>query len=80
MPRLVDDQALREAFRRGEREALAEVYREYARPVFALFAAGFTLDGGRRFKGFAARWEKGGRGAGLNSTSPATSSYATPRR
>lgn len=49
MSRLVQDRALLEAFRRGERSALEEVYREYLRPLYSLFSAGFSFDsGGRR--------------------------------
>jgi RNA polymerase sigma factor (sigma-70 family) len=49
MPRLVEDRELLDAFRRGERPALEEVYREYLRPLYSLFSAGFSFDsGGRR--------------------------------
>jgi len=61
MSRLVDDRTLREAFRRGEPEALAEVYREYCRPLFAFLAGGFEFDsGGKRvfFKGLTEAWAR----------------------
>ncbi len=56
MTRLVEDRALCEAFRRGERGALGEVYQEYAAAVFALLRRGFEFESaGRRirFAGFA---------------------------
>lgn len=59
MTRLVEDRALLDGFRRGERAALAEVYREYARALFALLGRGFTYSAGggaRRFKGFGEPW------------------------
>lgn len=59
MARLVEDRALLEAFRRGERAALAEVYREYAPPLHAFFATGFTIESAGKaflFKGFPGRW------------------------
>mgnify|MGYP001594116264 CR=1 FL=1 len=55
MTRLVEDKRLREAFRQGKREALEEVYREYAKPLYGLLYRGFGLDsGGRslRFHGY----------------------------
>jgi len=52
--RLVEDRALLDAFRRGDRAALAELYREYVRPVYAMVRGGFTFESGgqaRRFDG-----------------------------
>ena len=50
MTRLTEDRALLEAFRRGERAALDEVYREYARPLFGLLREGFSFkSGGKRW-------------------------------
>ena len=60
MTRLVEDRQLREAFRRGERPALAEVYREYARPLFGLLREGFGFQSGGKqhhFAGFRDPWE-----------------------
>jgi RNA polymerase sigma-70 factor (ECF subfamily) len=57
--RLVEDRALLDAFRRGDRAALAEVYREYVRPLYALVATGFSFEsgGGRRwFAGYHDPW------------------------
>lgn len=59
--RLVEDRGLLDGFRRGDAVALTEVYREYAAPLFALLAEGFTFDtaaGPRRFAGFSERWER----------------------
>jgi RNA polymerase sigma factor (sigma-70 family) len=59
MARLEEDRLLLEAFRRGEPAALESVYREYARPVFAFFTSGFSLEiGGKTsvFKGYSERW------------------------
>jgi RNA polymerase sigma-70 factor (ECF subfamily) len=59
MTLLVDDKALRDAFREGDRAALTTVYREYARPIFAFLGAGFSFesDGARRhFGGFKEPW------------------------
>lgn len=61
MARLVEDQPLLDAFRRGDPAALAEVYREYARPLFAFLAAGFALEGGAGalvFKGLREPWAR----------------------
>ncbi|MGC4123062.1 MAG: sigma-70 family RNA polymerase sigma factor [Myxococcales bacterium] len=58
MTRLVDDRRLLEAFRRGEPAALAEVYREYARPLFAFLANGFAVEGGASFKGLRESWAR----------------------
>ncbi|HEY3450106.1 MAG TPA: sigma-70 family RNA polymerase sigma factor [Myxococcales bacterium] len=61
MTRLVDDRPLLEAFRRGEPAALAEVYREYARPLFAFLAHGFAVEGvggGSVFKGLREPWAR----------------------
>jgi RNA polymerase sigma factor (sigma-70 family) len=41
--RLVEDAKLREAFRRGDKEALAEIYDEYVKPIFALLRSGFSF-------------------------------------
>lgn len=60
MTRLVEDQELREAFKSGERGALTEVFREYARPVFALLRRGFSFQSAGKscyFKGFSETWE-----------------------
>lgn len=43
---LVDDRALLDAFRRGERGALATLYRHYARPVYSLLKNGFSFRSG----------------------------------
>jgi RNA polymerase sigma factor (sigma-70 family) len=59
MTRLVEDRQLLEAFRRGERAALAEVYREYVRPLYAMVSAGFSFEGGGnhyRFAGYREPW------------------------
>ena len=60
MTRLVEDRALLDGFRRGDSEALTIVYREYARPLFALLVRGFGYQSGGRqmiFKGFKNSWE-----------------------
>lgn len=52
---LVEDRALLDAFRRGERAALERVYREYVQSVARLLRRGFSFSsGGRRhhFRGF----------------------------
>jgi len=59
MPRLVEDSLLRQAFRRGEREALATVYREYVGPLYQLIGRGFRFESQGRcyaFKGQDAIW------------------------
>ena len=51
---------LREAFRRGERPALAKVYDEYARSVFSLLVKGFSFKTGEShsyFKGYRNSWQ-----------------------
>jgi RNA polymerase sigma-70 factor, ECF subfamily len=50
---LRDDRALLDAFRRGERDALARVYRHYFGEVAAIVRRGFVLDvqGGLRIHG-----------------------------
>lgn len=56
MSGLLNDRELLAAFRRGDRAALEEVYREYLRPLYAMFSRGFAYDvGGHRsfFKGLA---------------------------
>lgn len=52
MTRLVEDHALRVAFKRGDLRALEEVYREYARPVLEFLEKGFSFEGagGRRYR------------------------------
>lgn len=55
MPLLTADRELLDAFRRGEREALARVYREYAPGIAAFLARGFTFESkGRKlqFRGY----------------------------
>jgi RNA polymerase sigma factor (sigma-70 family) len=57
--RLVEDRTLRDAFRRGERTALAAVYREYVRPVYARVSSGFSFESGgerRWFPGYREPW------------------------
>ncbi|MBI5549734.1 MAG: sigma-70 family RNA polymerase sigma factor [Deltaproteobacteria bacterium] len=54
MPRLVEDRELLDRFRRGDRAAWAEVYREYAPALLAMLVDGFVFESrGRRmrFKG-----------------------------
>jgi RNA polymerase sigma-70 factor, ECF subfamily len=61
MTRLVEDRVLLDAFRRGERAALAEVYREYARALFGFLAGGFAFESGGKssfFKGLAQPWAR----------------------
>ena len=43
MPLLRDDPRLREAFRRGDSDALARVYKFYVQSVAGLLRAGFTI-------------------------------------
>jgi len=60
MPLLSRDPALLEAFRRGERRALHQIYQHYAEKVVALLRSGFTFESqGRtlRFSGFASALE-----------------------
>jgi len=55
MVRLVEDRALLDGFRRGDRQALGEVYREYVRPLSVMISKGFTFDSAgqaRRFAGY----------------------------
>lgn len=55
MPLLTADRQLLDAFRRGEREALARVYQEYAPGIAAFLARGFTFESrGRKlqFRGY----------------------------
>ena len=52
---LVENAALREAFRRGDKAALTEVYLAYAEHLFAMLSNGFTIQSaGKRilFKGY----------------------------
>ena len=51
--RLVEDPELRAAFRRGEKAALAQVYREYAPPLFGFLGRGFAIESQGRSVGFA---------------------------
>ncbi|MFC1612217.1 RNA polymerase sigma factor [Myxococcota bacterium] len=56
MSRLVEDGQLRKRFRGGDPEALAQVYNEYLRPVFAHLSRGFMIESkGRKiwFSGFS---------------------------
>jgi RNA polymerase sigma-70 factor (ECF subfamily) len=57
MTRLVEDRQLLEAFRRGERAALAEVYREYVRPLYAMISTGFSFESGGHHHHFAGHRE-----------------------
>lgn len=55
MPLLSSERALLDAFRRGEREALARVYREYAPGIAAFLARGFAFQSKGRllqFRGY----------------------------
>jgi RNA polymerase sigma-70 factor, ECF subfamily len=55
LSRLLEDRSLLDAFRRGENTALAEVYLEYVRPLYAMIADGFIFKSGnehRRFAGY----------------------------
>ena len=45
---LVEDRALLDAFRRGERDALVRVYRQYAAGVSQVLRGGFTFSSGGR--------------------------------
>lgn len=61
MTRLVEDRALLENFKRGDPAALAEVYREYVRPLYSMLSGGFSFESRSnhlRFKGFAEPWAK----------------------
>ncbi|MGC4116837.1 MAG: sigma-70 family RNA polymerase sigma factor [Myxococcales bacterium] len=61
MTRLAEDRELLEAFRRGDRSALMEVYREYSRAVFGLLTDGFSYESGGRslvFRGFTLPWAR----------------------
>ena len=51
MSRLLDDRGLQESFRRGEKAALEEVYREYSRPLYTTLSRGFLfgVGGVRKF-------------------------------
>jgi RNA polymerase sigma factor (sigma-70 family) len=56
---LVKNSVLREAFRRGEKKALTEVYFAYAEHLFAMLSNGFTIHAaGKRilFKGYRESW------------------------
>ncbi len=60
MTRLVEDRTLREAFWRGDRDALAEVYQEYSSGLFSLLTRGFSFESkGQQvlFKGYNEPWE-----------------------
>jgi len=60
MTQLVEDRALLDAFRRGERAAMEAVYREYARRLFAFLTTGFSyMSQGRTcvFGGYREPWE-----------------------
>lgn len=57
---LVNDRALLEAFRRGDRAALAEVYTHYADPVATLLLEGFSFVSGSKtcvFHGLRSRFD-----------------------
>ena len=59
MTLLVNDTALRNAFRAGETAALTKVYTEYARSLFAMLHKGFPVEsGGKRFmfRGYKEPW------------------------
>jgi RNA polymerase sigma factor (sigma-70 family) len=59
MAGLPEDRALLDSFRRGEGAALAEVYRAYVRPLYAMISGGFTFDSGgqpQRFPGYREPW------------------------
>ena len=60
MTRLVEDSTLREAFWRGDRDALTEVYREYSSGLFSLITRGFSFESkGQQvlFKGYNQPWD-----------------------
>jgi RNA polymerase sigma factor (sigma-70 family) len=59
MTLLVKNRALREAFRRGEKAALTEIYFVYAEALFAMLSSGFTIHSGNKrilFKGYREPW------------------------
>jgi hypothetical protein len=59
MTRLVEDRHLLDAIRRGERATLAEVYREYVRPLLAMVSTGLSLESAKaqyRFAGYREPW------------------------
>ncbi len=56
---LVSDAELRDAFRRGERNALKRVYREYAGELFGFLSRGFAIQaagGNHYFTGYNEPW------------------------
>ena len=60
MARLLEDRELLNAYRRGDRSALEEVYREYAQRLFAFLAKGFTYQSQGAscvFRGYREPWE-----------------------
>ncbi|MBN1962475.1 MAG: sigma-70 family RNA polymerase sigma factor [Deltaproteobacteria bacterium] len=60
MPRLVDDQNLYEAFRKGEPGALAEVYKHYAPEILELLERGFRFESNGKqalFRGYTEPWQ-----------------------
>ena len=60
MTLLTTDRALLTAYRAGDREALARVYREYARPLAAFLRGGFNLKSGDAehfFQGITSAYE-----------------------
>lgn len=59
MDLLRDDRVLRDAFRRGDKHALLEVYLSYAGEVFAFLKAGFAFRSGDQrffFNGYKESW------------------------